>query len=458
MSDLATSIEPWTLGAAGAACGADLAGLDPTLPLLGITTDSRAIPPSSLFVALRGERFDGHDYAEKAIEAGAAAILVERRLPVRVPQLIVPDALKALGAVALAYRRRFQPRVAALTGSSGKTTTKDFLAAICRVSGETLATVANLNNNIGVPMMLLRLTPAVERAVIELGMNHPGENRELAAMTEAHVGILTSVGPSHLEGVGDEEGVLNAEAELIDDLNGRPGSAVVLDADTPYFPRLAERVRGTLVSVGESERATRRIDRVEVPGALPASFRWQGRPVRLRYAGRHNVANAAMAAAAAEALGCTLDAIVAGLESVEPRPNRSRVLRRAGITILDDCYNANPLSFAKALELLAATPASRRVVLFADMRELGPESPRYHQELGDAITRSGAGLALWRGEMAAHAAKRLGGIEAIEAPDNETLAARAAEHLRDGDVVLVKASHGMRLDQVVDRLLATLPE
>lgn len=464
MSDLSTTIEPWTLGAVRAATGGHLVNATDNAPILGVTSDSRAIPAQGLFVALKGERFDGHDFVASSIAAGAAgtgaaAALVDH-IPAgaeRLPLLVVPDTLIALGALAHAYRNRFQPKMAALTGSSGKTTTKDLLAAICRQRHNTLATAANLNNAIGVPLTLLRLRPETEIAVIELGMNHPGENRDLAAIAAAEVGILTSVGPSHLEGVGDEEGVLNAEAELIDDLNARAGAVVVLDADTAYFPRLAQRVQGRLVSVGTSPHASIAITDIAAPGARPASFSWRGRPVKLKFAGRHNVSNAAMAAAAAECLGCSLDDIVAGLESVEPRPNRSRVLERGGITIIDDCYNANPLSFQVALRVLAETPATRRVVVFADMRELGPESPRYHRELGATIATSGVALAVWRGTESAVAAQQLGAIETATGPDNASLVAILKERLLPGDVVLVKASHGMRLDQVVDGLLAHLP-
>lgn len=469
MSDLSTSIEPWTLADIVAATGGTLVHASPAASILGVSTDSRVLPAHGLFVALKGEKFDGHDFVAAAVANGAAAVMVERPLADQsLPQVVTPDALQALGDLARAYRQRFDMPLAALTGTSGKTTTKELLASICRQAHRTLATTGNLNNLIGVPLTLFRLTGATERAVIELGMSHPGENRRLADIALPTVGIVTSVGPSHLEGVGDEDGVLNAEAELIDFLNTHHDASVgldasvVLDADAPPFARLAERVRVNLMAVGESPRATRRLTDIQAAGAAPARFCYDGTPIRLCYAGRHNVANAGMAAAAAELMGCSREEITAGLEAVQPKPGRSRILLRGGVTLIDDCYNANPLSFHAALSTLKNSTARRRLVVFADMLELGPDTERYHRELGADIATTGAAIVFWKGDLAAHAASAISDaagsrIELVHAADNSSLSAGLKERLQPGDVVLIKASHGMRLDQVVDALLAYLP-
>jgi UDP-N-acetylmuramoyl-tripeptide--D-alanyl-D-alanine ligase len=450
---MSTAIDPWSLREIADAVGGEIVrGCDDEC-VCGLTTDSRSIPPRSLFVALRGERHDAHGFIPAVSGEGARAALVERVMPTRLDfgMIRVADTTSALGDLARAYRLRFKPRVAAVTGSSGKTTTKNFLAAICRRRFRTVATDGNLNNHIGVPLTLFRLDRRTEKAVIEMGMSDRGEIARLAEIAAPAVGVITAIGPCHLDRLLSIDGVIDAKAELIESLNAS-GGTVVLDADHPHCAALAARVRCKLVTVGESPDATVPIRGVEASGYEPASFVFRGVRVPLRLAGRQAVSNAALAAAAAELMGVdTLD-IVEGLAGAFPFEGRSMVRRVEGIALVDDAYNANPLSYAAALETLRTAEAGRRIVVMADMLELGPESDRYHAELGVELDRAGVDVLVHRGEKAAVAAAASHVSRKIACATNEEMSASLEEIVRPGDVVLVKASHGMRLDEVVARV------
>ena len=424
------------------------------LPLGPVTTDSRSVPPRSLFFALKGERCDAHSFVAAAATAGAAAAVVDRAVPTPLDfgLVQVPDTTRALGDFAAAWRRRFRPRVAAVTGTSGKTTTKNFLASICRIRHRTLATGGNLNNHIGVPLTLFGLDANIERAIIEMGMSDRGEIARLAEIAAPQVGVITSIGPAHLDRLGSVDGVLDAKAELITYLNAHQGT-VVLNADAPEFERLAARVTCRLVSVGESENATVRIRDVETRGYQPAIFTLFGVPVRLRQSGRHAVANAALAGVTAELLGIDRLDIIAGLAECEPVGGRGQVLDFDGVRLVDDAYNANPLSYAAALAMLASEPANRRLVVLGDMLELGGDAVEHHERLGRLMAERGVDIILHRGELAAVTA-RAAGVRQVACATNEELVAQLDRLLLPGDVVLVKASHGMRLDEVVAGIVA----
>lgn len=456
------AIEPWRLDEIAAAAGGELVAGSPETTIHGVTTDSRAVPARGLFVALRGPHHDAHDFLDAAASAGASAMLVERIRPdpPACGLIRVRDTTRALGDLAAGYRARFGPRVVAVTGSSGKTTVKNFLAAILGRRFRTLATSGNLNNHIGVPLTLFGLERATERAVIEMGMSNRGEIARLASIAAPHVGIITSIGPAHLDTLGTIERVADAKAELIEELN-RLGGTMILDADQPFFANLAARVACRLVTVGTTAAADLRIDGIEASGYAPAAFVYRGMRVVLRQSGRHVVANAALAAAAAEELGADPAEVAAGLAEVAPASGRSSVTRLAGLTIIDDAYNANPLSYRAALAQIASAPAARRIVVMADMLELGREWERHHAELGEEIARSGIDLLLHRGAGAAAAAAAAVGVRAVACESNEAIAATLDGLLRAGDLVLFKASHGTRLHEVARRtveLLQARPE
>ncbi|MEK8023402.1 MAG: UDP-N-acetylmuramoyl-tripeptide--D-alanyl-D-alanine ligase [Candidatus Hydrogenedentota bacterium] len=443
-------IDSWKLSEIAAAVGGELRSQNPDQPVLGITTDSRSIPPRSLFVALKGERHDAHSFIPAVSGAGARAAIVDHFLPARLDfSLIrVPDTTRALGDLARAYRRKFRSTVAAVTGTSGKTTTKDFLAAICRRRFRTIATTGNLNNHIGVPLSLFQLTSRTEKAVIEMGMSDMGEIARLAEIAEPSIGIITSIGPCHLDRLMNVEGVMNAKAELIEYLNSTNGM-VILDADQQHFEILSRRVTCRLISAGEHFAATVPVRDIAARGYEPASFTYRGLRVELRHYGRHAVSNAVLAIAAAETMGVDPLDIVEGIRDAWPASGRANRIACEGVTIIDDAYNANPLSYAAALAALAGSTANRRIVVMADMLELGPDSEKMHAETGALIARSGVDILVHRGAASFHAAKACAGVRTIACSSNEEISSTLDGLLLPGDVVLVKASHSMKLDEVV---------
>jgi UDP-N-acetylmuramoyl-tripeptide--D-alanyl-D-alanine ligase len=445
-------IEPWTLGEIAEAAGGELVAGSPETMIHGVTTDSRSVPPRGLFVALRGPNHDAHDYVHTVAEAGARAALVERALPIRLDfgLVRVADTTRALGLLAARHRARFRPRVVAITGSSGKTTTKAFLAAIFRRRFRTVATEGNLNNHIGVPLTLFGIGRHTERAVVEMGMSNAGEIGWLASLAAPQVGIITSIGPAHLLTLKTIERVADAKAELIEELN-RLNGVVVLDRDQPFFENLAECVTCRLVTVGAAEGADLRVRGIAAPGYGPASFVYRGLGINLRQSGRHVISNAILAAAAAEALGADPSDVAAGLAEVYPVPGRSSITRLSGVTLVDDAYNANPLSYRAALAQIASEPANRRIVVMADMLELGDASARYHAEIGAEIARAGIDVLIHRGEGAAEAAAAAAGVRTIACDSNAAIEETLDGLLLSGDLVLFKASHGTGLHEVARR-------
>lgn len=444
-------IEPMRLDEVAAAIGGEIINGRPEQTIYGVTTDSRSIPPRSLFVALKGERHDAHAFVPAVSGAGARAALVDHKLPTRLDFALVraADTTKALGDLANAYRRRYKPVVTAITGTSGKTTTKNLLAAICRRRFRTLATEGNLNNHIGVPLTLFGLKSRTEKAVIEMGMSNRGEIARLAEIALPSIGIIASIGPAHLDTLKNVAGVIDAKSELTAHLNSVNGT-LILDRDQPYFGALRERATCRVITVGEHPEADVKIRGISAEGTSPASFIFRGIQVELRLHGRHAISNAALAAAAAEAMGVDSLDIVNGLRDVFPAAGRSKRLVIDGAVVIDDSYNANPLSFSAALLGLSG---SRKIVVMSDMRELGEEAPEHHAAIGREMARLGVDLLIWRGEMTAHAASAASGVKQIRCESNEEIASVVNAQMRSGDVILFKASHSMRLDESVARLV-----
>jgi len=422
----------------------------------GISTDSRTLEPGELFVPLRGERFDGHDFLTLAVRRGAAACLSEDVIAgFPVPVIQVADTMTALGDLAAARRREFAGPVVAVTGSSGKTTTKEMLAAILGQQAPGLKTEGNFNNLIGLPLTLFRLEPGQSWAVLEMGMSARGEIARLAEIARPDVGIITNVGPAHLETLHGLDGVARAKGELFVAL--RAGGTAVINADDERVARLpvANGVRRLLY--GASAAAEVRAEAIVAAGAA-VSFRlllpggaW---PVLLQVAGRHNVENALAAAAAALALGTPATTIVRGLEAFRPVRGRMEVVNlAAGVVLLEDSYNANPLSMRAALTALDEMGGSgRRIAVLGDMLELGSSAAELHRQVG-AAAAAHCDLLFLLGEMASETAAgaRQGGMPAagvqIVASHAEA-AARLRALLRPGDRVLVKGSRGMQMEKV----------
>ncbi|MEX0901015.1 MAG: UDP-N-acetylmuramoyl-tripeptide--D-alanyl-D-alanine ligase [Gammaproteobacteria bacterium] len=446
---------PATLSAVANAVGGQLRGADRAFD--GVSTDTRALRPAQLFVALTGPNFDGHDFVAAAVEAGAVGALVARELSTRVSQVIVADTRAALGALAGVRRASFKYPVVGITGSNGKTTVKEMTAAILRRRGAVLATRGNRNNDIGVPLTLLELNESHGAAVIEMGANHHGEIATLSRIARPTVGVVTNAGPSHLAGFGDIAGVASAKGELFASLPA-DGWAVI-NADDRYadvWRRMAAHCRRVEFGVDAAADFTadaRSVRRNEAGGevfTLKADA--EKREVTLAVPGLHNVRNALAAAAAAVAAGATLDDVVAGL--AEFQPVGGRLLAgpgRGGSRVIDDTYNANPASLRAALDVVAGFDGRRWLVL-GDMGELGTDAIALHVQAGHDARAAGIDRLFALGPLAAAAAEAFGGGEQFS--DADTLAAAVARELASGTTVLVKGSRTMRLERVVAALTA----
>ena len=447
-----------------AATRGDLVRLGDRLRFPGVTTDTRAIRPGELFVAIRGETHDGHRFLAEAVYQGAGAVLSERteaEEPLPCTVVAVRDTLAALGDLAAFHRRRHRPRVLAVAGSNGKTTTKEMAAAILRHAlgpEAVLHTRGTQNNLVGLPLTLLRLGDAHAVAVLELGMNGPGEVWRLAEIADPDAGVVICVAPEHLEGVGSLHGAAEAEAELFRRL--RPSATAIVNADDPLVVAGAEGFPGRVLRFGTGGDV--RADEIVDLGLGGSTFRLsvgsESVPVRLSIPGRHNVGNALAAAALTSLAGASLADVRDALAAFEGPSMRMQVERVAGgVTVINDAYNANPASMAAALQTLAASPATRRIAVLGEMRELGDETETAHEQLGrlagtaglDALLVVGAHAGLVRqGALAAG----MDGARITIVADQVEAAERLGALCRPGDLVLLKASRGAALESVLRRL------
>ncbi|HEX4641944.1 MAG TPA: UDP-N-acetylmuramoyl-tripeptide--D-alanyl-D-alanine ligase, partial [Candidatus Acidoferrales bacterium] len=375
-------------------------GVDSVARLAGVSINTRTLVRGELFVAIHGPRHDGHNFVVAALEGGAlAAVVASDRVagyaePVRSKLLAVPDTLAALQELAQAVRTGWGRRVAAVTGSAGKTTTKEILAALLSARFRVLKSEGNLNNEYGLPLQLLRLEESDEAAVVELGMSHAGELKRLAEIARPDVGVVTRVAPVHLEFFSSIEAIALAKRELIEGLSGRE-SVAVLNADDGLVARFAEVAPGRVMTYGITERADFCAEKIEDRGLNGTSFDFLGPDERMRLrlplAGRHNISNALAALAAASVWGVGAREAQAVFPTLEATGMRGRVLRYdADFTVINDCYNSNPVALNAMVGLLTSTPATGRHILAAgEMLELGPTSADLHREAGRAAASSG---------------------------------------------------------------------
>ena len=442
--------------------GAELLGED--APFARVVTDTRQLRRGDLFVALKGENFDGHDYVLRAASLGAAGSLVSRAVEGAPAQVMAGDTLSALQAYAKSWRADFELPLLVVTGSSGKTTTKQMLAAVCAARGPVLATEGNLNNHIGVPLTLLRLRQEQRSAVIEMGANHIGEIALLAGLARPDIGIVTQAGDAHLEGFGSREGVAQGKGEMYTALGGH--GIAVINRDDVYFDLWRELAGGsTVLSFGLSAQANVRAEDIHgQPEQAPTATVFtlitpQGRArVELPLPGRHNVLNALAAAAAGLALGLDVAAIAAGLGQVRPVAGRLNWMSTPqGARLLDDSYNANPTSLRAAMDLLAALPGKRWLVL-GNMGELGGDAEALHEEAGRSARLLGIDHLYTVGALAQHAAQGFG-AQARHFPTAETLIEALRDDLAATDAgqvaLLVKGSRSSRMERVVAALTGT---
>jgi len=417
----------------------------------GVSTDTRRLVPGQLFAALRGPNFDAHEFLPQAAANGAVAALVERDLAAPLALLRITDSRLALGRLAAAWRQRFDIPVVAVTGSNGKTTVKEMLASILSHSGPLLVTRGNLNNDIGLPLTLFELSGSHRAAVLELGANHPTEIGYLGGLAKPSVAVINNAGPAHLEGFGTVEGVAHAKGELIGALG--PSGIAVFNGDDEYVD-VWRALCGDRRCFEFGFEAGCQIRGEMRAGGFDLLLGDERRTVRMPVPGRHNVMNALAAAAGAWAAGAAPDAIVAGLENAPSVPGRMQSL--AGLhdsRLVDDTYNANPLSLDAALQTVSADRGQKWLVL-GDMKELGADAAQLHRTAGERARALGFTRLYSLGSLAAEASRGFGGggfeFEAAEALC-EALR-QALESADPGLTLLIKGSRGMRMERVVEAL------
>ncbi|HEV2133673.1 MAG TPA: UDP-N-acetylmuramoyl-tripeptide--D-alanyl-D-alanine ligase [Terracidiphilus sp.] len=429
----------------------------------GYSIDSRTIAPGELFFAVKGERFDGHDFVAAAVTRGAVAAVVSRaRLALlsdaalAVPLLVAEDSLLALQTLAAHVRRQWGKRLIAVTGSAGKTTTKEAIAAAVGAKFNVLKSQGNLNNAFGLPLQLLRLKPEHEFAVVEMGMNHLGEIAALARIAAPDWGVVTNVGMAHVENFAEgQTGIARAKFELVAAL---PSSGVAfLNCDDPYVSQFGRNFIGRVVYFGAGPCADPQITGVsEDADGLHVSYCAGERKgtFDLHLLGAHNASNAAAALAVALEAGVDVNEAVAAISTLTAGDKRGQVLEIGGATILNDSYNSNPEALRSMIRTLAARPGKRRILVAGEMLELGPQGPALHAACGHTAAEAGLDFVVAVRGNAAHlaAAACAGGVSSLFLADAEAAGQWMRQNLQPGDVVLVKGSRGVHLEKAIEAL------
>ena len=447
-------MRPMSLAELQAPLAAQLHGAD--REILGVSTDSRSLQEGDLFVALNGENFDGHDYVAGLEDSGAAAVLVSSPVAGSLPQLRVADTQQALGLLGGYNRQLYKGPLVAITGSSGKTTVKNMVHAVLSRRGETLATEGNFNNEIGVPLTLLRLRPGVEFAVVEMGAARAGDIAWLCELGRPTVALLLNAMPAHLEGFGSVEGVAAAKGEIFDRLG--EGDCAVINADQAWARQWRKRAgAATVLDFAVEQPAAITARDIQIKGTEGVGFTVSTPAgevaIRLALPGVHNVANALAAVAVGLACNLSLTEIRDGLESLQPVDGRLRALRSpSGFTVIDDCYNANPGSVRAAIDLLATCPGRRTLVLGA-MRELGADSAALHREMGAQARAAGIDR-LWGVGPELEVCVDAFGEGGSFFPDRYAALSSLQEQFEPGDAVLVKGSRSAGMELILQALLA----
>lgn len=420
----------------------------------GMSIDSRTLVSQNLFVAIKGEQVDGHDFISQAEQKGAAALLVSRPVASKLPQLIVDDVIVSLGKLSQYWRNQFTLPFIGVTGSNGKTTLKNMLASIlkaaCNGQEESiLATAGNLNNHFGLPLTLARLNALHRYAVIEMGMNHFGEIAYLSKLTRPQIAVITNAAHSHTAGVGDVAGVAHAKAEIF---LGLPKEGVaILNRDDVYYAYWREQARQTM-SFGFHPEADIHLNASSNNGLIILNTPHGQFDLQLPLLGKHNIHNALAATAAALALNIPLNAIKTGLEQTQAEPGRLQLHQLAnGINIIDDTYNANPFSLHAAINTLTAF-SGKKILVLGDMKELGPEEKSHHQAAGQLVRKAGIDSLYTYGNLSADAALAFGD-GAFHFNEQEKLVAALKPLLSEGTTVLIKGSRSMKMEKVVRALM-----
>jgi UDP-N-acetylmuramoyl-tripeptide--D-alanyl-D-alanine ligase len=428
----------------------------------GVSIDSRAISTGDLFVAIKGPNFDGNDFAQAAIEAGASGAIVSRPMAARAPHILVANTLQALNDLAAAARSRTKARILAVTGSVGKTSTKEMLRHALGAYGSAFASGGNLNNQWGAPLSLARMPREAAFGVFELGMNHAGEISPLSRLVRPEVAIITWIAAAHLEFFASIEAIAEAKAEIFDGI--KDGGTAVLPIDNEQYSLLAKRARergANIATFGESPEAKCRLLSC-APGATGTAIEAEiaGRRVSypLSFVGRHQAMNSLAALAGVASLGLSLEPAIAAMSALAPlagRGKRESVRTAFGdIELVDESYNASPASMRAALDVLRALPVGeggRKIAVLGDMRELGESALRLHRELANDVLNSGARLAFLVGPFMRELQDALPrSIATTHRADSEAMVAPLVSALRAGDIVLIKGSLGTRMKPLVD--------
>jgi UDP-N-acetylmuramoyl-tripeptide--D-alanyl-D-alanine ligase len=454
-------METRSLSQIAAACQGRLLRGAPQLQIRGVCTDSRSVEPGNLFVALRGERLDGHDFLPEAIERGAGALLMAADHPLASshPSIQVDDTRGALGKIASSYRQEFSLPIIGVGGSNGKTTTKELLAAVLRSRLQTLWSPASFNNDIGLPLTLLRLEKKHQALVIELGTNHPGELANLMLLSRPRYGVLTSIGREHLEFFLDLNGVIEEEGALAEWLPA--DGALFINGDIPQIDRILKRSSARIIRAGFSPNndwraANVQMDRGGLQFTVETGHQDFATEYQVQLLGRHQVINALLAIAVGKELGLSRAEVQHGLTEFVPPDKRLTLRDSNGIFILDDSYNANADSMAAALATLRDLQCDgRRVAVLGDMAELGESARSAHNAAGREAADAGADQLFLIGKMASVTAEaaRAGGVKNIEVFGDVSEAADSVRRfLRPGDLVLVKGSRSARLERLTEHL------
>jgi UDP-N-acetylmuramoyl-tripeptide--D-alanyl-D-alanine ligase len=425
----------------------------------GYSIDSRTVQPGELFFAVKGEHMDGHDFVTQALEKGAAAAVVRgdlrARYALKTGLITVDDTLVALQILASAVRRLWGKPLIGVTGSTGKTTTKEAIAHVLSTRFRVLKSEGNFNNHFGLPLMLLKIEPEHDLAVIEMGMSHAGEIAALAKIAQPEIGAVTNVAPVHLEFFDSVASIARAKYELIEALP--PRGTAILNGDDEYVSQFGRDFRGNVVLYGLRASADVRAENIEPQGSEGSTFDVVVDGCRekavLRLVGTHNVYNALAAVAAGLNRGLSPSEAVAALATLAPADKRGQVVKLGNITVINDCYNCNPKALEAMVDSLAAMPAKRRIVVVGEMLELGPAGKDLHRQSGEDIANKKIDLLLGvRGhaqqmvEAATQAGMR---AEFVATP--EEAGEWLARETRDGDVVLLKASRGVKLERALEK-------
>lgn len=444
-------------------CGAKILAGKPETVVKNVCIDSRRAKSGDVFFAIKGENFDGHAFINEVGEKKATAVVIERRkVPAPLPRcavLVVEDTIAALGKFAAAYRRDFSPPVVCVCGSNGKTTTKELVASVLRQKFSTLWSEASFNNNIGVPLTLLRLEKTHQAAVLEAGTNHPGELAPLVQMIRPTHGVLTNIGREHLEFFGDMAGVAHEEGQLAELLP--PDGTLFVNGDNQWTPEVLRHARARVVRIGFDDKSDWQAENVQVNNngvafRVSTSNRDYCGEYRVPLLGRHQALNALFALAVGAQIGMTVAEIQRGLAECKPAKMRMQYWEAGGIRVLDDAYNANADSMVTALETLRDLPIQgRRVAVLGDMAELGAHSESAHAEVGRRAAELQIGQLFAVGKMAPVVAKaaRDAGLSRVIEFENVEAATRAIKSfLKSGDLVLLKASRSSRLERIAETL------